>query len=144
MANNEFISLIIQWLHSISETAHISTVLSNLIFVQSVWNARKLKEVPPWLKINYPIVLNPIMFIPFILTPMVLVTVAYFSTKLGLVPPATVMPPWVTPPIIGGFLATSSISGGVLAAVDLLLSVLIYMPFVKISVDAEAKKAEQQ
>ena len=61
-----------------------------------------------------PIVLNPIMFIPFILVPMVLVTVAYVATATGLVP-ATFMPPWVTPPIIGGFLATKSIAGGVLA-----------------------------
>ncbi|MBL1223507.1 PTS sugar transporter subunit IIC [Enterococcus sp. BWR-S5] len=87
-----------------------------------------------------PIVLNPIMFIPFILTPIVLVTVAYFATSLGLVPVATVMPPWVTPPIIGGALATSSISGGVLAAVNVILSVLIYMPFVKISVIQEEKR----
>lgn len=37
---------------------------------------------------------------------MVLVSVAYFATSTGLVPAATVMPPWVTPPIIGGVLAT--------------------------------------
>jgi PTS system cellobiose-specific IIC component len=80
-----------------------------------------------------PIVLNPIMFIPFILTPMVLVTVAYIATATGLVPGATFMPPWVTPPIIGGFLATKSIAGGILAAINLAISVLIYMPFVKIA-----------
>ncbi len=87
-----------------------------------------------------PIVLNPIMFIPFILTPMVLVSVAYFATSTGLVPAATVMPPWVTPPIIGGVLATKSISGGVLAAVNLLLSVLIYLPFVKVATIQEKRK----
>ncbi|MGK0552327.1 PTS sugar transporter subunit IIC [Enterococcus faecalis] len=80
-----------------------------------------------------PIVLNPIMFIPFVITPMVLVTVAYIATAVGIVPGATFMPPWVTPPIIGGFLATQSIAGGVLAAVNLILSVLIYMPFVKVA-----------
>ena len=45
---------------------------------------------------------------------MVLVSVAYFATSTGLVPAATVMPPWVTPPVIGGVLATKSIAGGVL------------------------------
>lgn len=89
-----------------------------------------------------PIVLNPIMFIPFILTPMVLVSVAYFATSTGLVPAATVMPPWVTPPIIGGVLATKSISGGILAAVNLLLSVLIYLPFVKVATIQERRKEE--
>ncbi|MFV0558747.1 MAG: PTS sugar transporter subunit IIC [Enterococcus sp.] len=89
-----------------------------------------------------PIVLNPIMFIPFILTPIVLVSTAYFATTMGLVPAATVMPPWVTPPIIGGVLATSSISGGILAAVNLLLSVLIYLPFVKVATAQELKKEQ--
>ena len=89
-----------------------------------------------------PIVLNPIMFIPFILVPMVLVTVAYVATATGLVPAATFMPPWVTPPI-GGFLATKSIAGGVLAAVNLLISILIYMPFVKVATDQYEAAAEQ-
>ncbi|MBO0419757.1 MAG: PTS sugar transporter subunit IIC [Vagococcus fluvialis] len=106
----------------------------------------KLSAAPGLFNINepmlfgLPIVLNPIMFIPFILTPMVLVTTAYFSTKAGLVPVATSIPPWVTPPIIGGLLATSSFKGAILAAVNLLISVLIYMPFVKISVIQELKK----
>jgi PTS system cellobiose-specific IIC component len=91
-----------------------------------------------------PIVLNPIMFIPFIITPMVLVTTAYIATASGLVPGATFMPPWVTPPIIGGFLATKSIAGGVLAAVNLLISVLIYMPFVKVATDQFLKQEQEE
>ncbi|WP_068710694.1 PTS sugar transporter subunit IIC, partial [Tetragenococcus solitarius] len=91
-----------------------------------------------------PIVLNPIMFIPFIVVPMVLVSVAYFATSLGIVPVATFMPPWVTPPVIGGFLATQSFAGAVLAAVNLILSVVIYVPFVKLGVDQELKKAAEQ
>ncbi|GGC98900.1 PTS sugar transporter subunit IIC [Enterococcus wangshanyuanii] len=91
-----------------------------------------------------PIVLNPIMFIPFIITPMVLVTTAYVATASGLVPGATFMPPWVTPPIIGGFLATKSIAGGVLAAVNLLISVLIYIPFVKVATDQFLKQEQAE
>ncbi|EMF0137181.1 PTS sugar transporter subunit IIC [Enterococcus hirae] len=87
-----------------------------------------------------PIVLNPILFIPFILTPMILTTIAYFATFLGLVPAATVMPPWVTPPIIGGILATKSIAGGVLATVNLLVSILVYIPFIKVATIQETKK----
>ena len=73
---------------------------------------------------------------------MVLVTIAYWSTKLGIVPPATFMPPWVTPPILGGFLATQSISGALLAAVNLVVSVLIYLPFVRIGVLQELKREQ--
>lgn len=37
---------------------------------------------------------------------MVCVTTAYFATSFGWVPVATVMPPWVTPPIIGNAYAS--------------------------------------
>lgn len=92
------------------------------------------------LMFGLPMVLNPLMFIPFILTPMVCVTTAYFATKFGLVPPATVMPPWVTPPIIGGFLATQSFAGALLAAVNLGISILMYLPFVSLATRQELKK----
>lgn len=71
---------------------------------------------------------------------MVIVIIAYFVTSTGLVPAATVMPPWVTPPIIGGVIAMVSWQGGVLAAVNLLVSVLIYLPFIKIATDMALKE----
>ena len=67
-------------------------VVTNLSIAPGVFNINEPTMF------GLPIVLNPIMFIPFILTPMVLVSVAYFATATGLVPAATVMPPWVTPP----------------------------------------------
>lgn len=105
----------------------------------------KLSTAPAIFNINepmlfgLPIVLNPLMFIPFILVPMLLVSTAYWATKFGIVPAATVMPPWVTPPVLGGFLATQSISGAILAAVNLVISIVVYIPFVKISMLQEAK-----
>lgn len=84
----------------------------------------------------------PGIFIPFIITPMVCVTIAYFATKAALVPAATVMPPWVTPPIIGGILATKSIAGGILAAVNLAVSTLIYAPFVIMATMQEQQKEQ--
>ncbi|WP_171310165.1 PTS sugar transporter subunit IIC [Enterococcus cecorum] len=84
----------------------------------------------------------PGIFIPFIITPMVCVTIAYFATKAGLVPAATVMPPWVTLPIIGGILATKSIAGGILAAVNLAVSTLIYAPFVIMTTMQEHQKEQ--
>ena len=77
-----------------------------------------------------PIVLNPLLVIPFILTPMVNVSIAYFATKVGLVPAATIVAPWVTPPVLNGFLVTQSWTGAVLSLVLIVLSVCIYLPFV--------------
>lgn len=73
------------------------------------------------------------MFIPYILVPVVLTIIAYFATTIGLVPVATFIPPWVTPPIIGGFLATQSFRGALLAAFNLFISVAMYIPFVSIA-----------
>jgi PTS system cellobiose-specific IIC component len=92
------------------------------------------------LMFGLPIVLNPILVIPFVLAPMVCVSIAYFATKFGIVPPATVMPPWVTPPIIGGIIATKSIAGGVLAAVNVVVATVIYSPFVIVSNIQQQKK----
>ncbi|MFJ7726949.1 PTS sugar transporter subunit IIC [Neobacillus sp. NPDC097160] len=91
-----------------------------------------------------PIVLNPIWFIPFILGPIIMTVVAYLSISLGLVHPVVADIPWVTPAIVGGLLATGGhISGAVLAAVNLLISVLIYLPFVIAVGRIEARKAKE-
>ncbi|WP_068983722.1 PTS sugar transporter subunit IIC [Lysinibacillus xylanilyticus] len=109
----------------------------------------KLSAAPGLFNINepllfgLPIVLNPVLFVPFILTPMVNVTIAFFATKWGFVPAATVSPPWTTPPIINGFLATQSWQGAVLSIVLLIVAVCIYLPFVSMA-NRMAKQNEQQ
>ena len=47
--------------------------------------------------------------------------------------------PWTTPPIIGGFLATGHWSGAALAFVNIIISIIIYLPFVVIAERMEAK-----
>ncbi|KYG91704.1 PTS lactose transporter subunit IIC [[Bacillus] sp. KCTC 13219] len=110
----------------------------------------KLSAAPGLFNINepllfgLPIVLNPILFFPFILTPMVNVSIAYFATKWGLVPAATVAAPWTTPPIINGWLVTQSPSGAILSIVLIAVAVLIYTPFLLAANRAAAKQVEQQ
>lgn len=78
-----------------------------------------------------PIVLNPIYFIPWLLSPVVLVCVAYGATAAGLVAPVSVTVPWVVPPVIYAFLATGAdIMAAVVAAINLVLATLIWIPFV--------------
>ena len=96
----------------------------------------KLSAAPGLFNINepllfgLPIVLNPILFIPFILTPMVNVSIAFFVTKLGWVPVATVVAPWTIPPVLNGLLVTQHWSGAVLSLVLIVISVLVYLPFI--------------
>lgn len=77
-----------------------------------------------------PIVLNPIYLIPFVLTPIVLTIVTYMAIASGLVPRTIAMMPWTTPPIIGGFLVTGSIMGALLSLVNLVIGVVLYIPFI--------------
>lgn len=86
-----------------------------------------------------PIVLNPILAIPFIFTPLITGTIGYFATMAGFAARAYVYTPWPTPPLISGFLATGGNWGAVITqTVCIVISVLIYLPFVKIS---ESQKA---
>lgn len=81
-----------------------------------------------------PLVLNPIYFIPFILAPIASATIAYVLTVIGFVPPVAIVASWVTPPVLGAIISTNSLMGGVTAIICIAVSVLIYIPFVMISV----------
>ena len=98
----------------------------------------KLSLVPGIFQINepmifgLPIVLNPIMIVPFILTPMVNIGVGYFVTVVWpIMPSPAIGVPWTTPGVINLFLGTGgNIMGAVVGIVCIAISVLIYLPFV--------------
>lgn len=109
----------------------------------------KLSLLPGFFNINEPIifatpiVMNPIMFLPFVLTPMASAVITYLALRTGLVPLFTaVQVPWTTPPIISGLLV-----GGwrtaILQLVVLTVSFFIYLPFAK-KMDSINLQAENQ
>ena len=79
-----------------------------------------------------PIILNPIMLIPFLLTPLVCYSAAYLAIYTGLVPIITHEVAWTTPVILGGLTATGSFAGALLQIFNVVVGVLIYLPFVKL------------
>ncbi|MFB6465634.1 PTS sugar transporter subunit IIC [Cytobacillus sp. Hz8] len=92
-----------------------------------------------------PVVLNPLWIIPFVLGPIIMTIVAYISISLGLVHPIVADIPWVTPAIIGGLMATGGhISGAILAAVNLVISIVVYLPFVIIQGRMDSKRIQEQ
>lgn len=97
----------------------------------------KLSLIPAVFNINEPIifatpvVMNPLMAIPFILTPVVSGVITYFALYTGLVPLFTaVQVPWTTPPIISGFLV-GGWRAALLQVVVLTIGFFIYLPFVR-------------
>lgn len=101
----------------------------------------KLSVAPGIFQINEPItyglpmVLNPLMFIPFILSPVITLFIAWLFT--GPIPFAGriyIAAPWVMPPILSAFLATGgSLTATILAAITFAISIVIYAPFVIIA-----------
>jgi len=97
----------------------------------------KIELVPAIFNINepflfgLPLVMNPLLAIPFFLTPVVIAISTYLVIYFGIVPPLNgVAAPWTTPAIISGFL----IGGWKMAiwqACTLLISTGIYFPFAK-------------
>jgi PTS system cellobiose-specific IIC component len=117
----------------------IGLVLYISFFAKSMQNKQlgKLTLIPGLFNINEPIlfgvpvVLNPLIAVPFIMMPVISTLILYFCQYIGLVPLfGAVMVPWTTPPIISGF-----IIGGwkiaLLQGLILLSSFFVYLPFIR-------------
>ncbi|GAB6099941.1 PTS cellobiose transporter subunit IIC [Halanaerocella petrolearia] len=114
-----------------------------LVFMLLKSRSKQLKSVgkvsilPALFNINEPVifgaplVLNPIMFIPFVFTSPILGVIAYYVTKWGWVGKAFTTAPWTTPAPIGAFLTTLDWRAPILIVVLTIISAAIYYPFFK-------------
>lgn len=120
------------------------SVLSLIIVMVFVCKSKRIKElgkltiIPSIFGIGepliygLPIVLNPIIAIPFVITPVVNVLLSGLAFSIHLVPYTNgVMLPWTTPPIISGWLTTGSWRGAALQIVEIIIGIMIYLPFIK-------------
>ncbi|MFP5202224.1 PTS cellobiose transporter subunit IIC [Bacillus safensis] len=118
----------------------LAVVFTILIFLKS----KQLKQVaklglgPGLFNVNepiifgLPIVMNPLILIPWILAPMVITCITYFAMASGIVPPPTgVNIPWTVPIFISGMMATNSLAGGLLQLFNLMIVFVIWFPFLK-------------
>jgi cellobiose PTS system EIIC component len=118
----------------------LAVIIGLLLFMKS----RQMKQVgklglaPGIFNVNepiifgLPIVMNPIIIVPWILAPMVVTLVTYLAMSAGIVPPPTgVAVPWTVPIFINGIMATNSIMGGVMQLVNLAIVFVIWFPFLK-------------
>jgi len=97
----------------------------------------KLEIVPALFNINEPIlfglplVLNPLLAIPFILTPLVSGFATYAVIAMGIIPPFNGMyVPWTTPAIVSG-LIVGGWQGALRQAVMLVMTGFMYYPFAR-------------
>lgn len=87
-----------------------------------------------------PIVMNPVLMVPFIFAPMISATIAYFAIDAGLVEKLFAIAPWTTPPIINAFLDTGDIKATLLQLGCFFVTGVIYYPFFKMWDKAKVKE----
>lgn len=78
-----------------------------------------------------PIVLNPILAIPFVVGPVINCTITYIAMSLNLVSKVSVMAPWVLPSPIKAAMATNDWRAAVLVIINFTISLVIFYPFFK-------------
>ena len=112
--------------------------VATLSFVPGIFNINET------VTFGIPMVLNPILGIPFVIAPLVTMTVGYILTVIGFSPLTVLTVPWTTPPILMGFLATgASIMGAVAQLIAIIASVVVYAPFLIIYERQQNKEALQ-
>lgn len=156
VANSELPNIITYgWTNLVSCIGGAGATLGLMIWL--FWRSRseqyktlgKLAIVPGIFNINEPLVfgmpcvLNTTLFIPFVFGQPILLAIAYFLTKVGLLARVTgIGAPVGTPILINGF-----ISGGwtmvVFQIFAIIFSLVLYYPFFKI-LDKQALEAERK
>ena len=130
----------------------IGLVIAILIFSKREDNRTiaGISVVPGLFNINetmtfgVPLVLNPILDIPFILAPVVTLVVGYLLVSSGFCPKIVLEVPWTMPPVLFGFVATGGKPMGAIAQLIVLaVSVLVYIPFLIAYEKFQAKQAAE-
>lgn len=120
--------------------------LAVLIAILLVAKSRQLKEIgkiatPPGIfNVNepvifgLPIIMNPLVIIPWLLAPVVVAFVTYMFMSVGIVPrPAGIIVPWTTPVLLSGYMATGNqIMGAVMQLINMAIVFIIWLPFLKV------------
>jgi len=98
----------------------------------------KMGIVPSFFNINEPIlfgapiIMNPMMFIPFVFVPMINAVLAYGATRLGWLTQVVSLTPWTTPaPIGASWAANWTLSPVVMCVICMVMSAVIYLPFLR-------------
>lgn len=136
-----FTEQFLQWFLWIGGAGGTLALVVLFMFSKSAYlkDLGKLSFLPGLFNINEPIifgapiVMNPILGIPFILGPLVTGTLSYVLTITGVVPMMMARLPFTVPSPLGAFVSTDwSIPALILVFVNFLIDLAIYYPFFKV------------
>lgn len=138
---NIFTEQFLQWFVWIGGAGGTLALVVLFLFSKSEYlrSLGKLSLLPGIFNINEPvifgapIVMNPILGIPFIVAPLVTTSVSYVFTLLGLVPKMATRLPMTIPAPIAAWMSTDwHIMSGVLVIINFIITAAIYYPFFKV------------
>ncbi|MGL5124464.1 MAG: PTS cellobiose transporter subunit IIC [Fusobacteriaceae bacterium] len=110
----------------VSKNAHIKSI-GKISVIPAVFNINEP------IMFGAPIVMNPLLFIPFVGIPVLNASIAWFATKFNLVGKIVSLVPWTTPGPIGALLGTNfSVSAFILSCGLIALSFFLYIPFLRV------------
>ena len=135
--------------------ATFGLIIASLLTAKSrqIKSITKVAIIPGLFNINeplifgLPIMFNPYLILPYILAPLSNLYVVWFALKTGFMEPiGALILPWTTPPVLYGFLLSGT-NGAIVQIICILLSTLIYLPFLKIQdrecLEEEAEEGEE-
>lgn len=138
---NIFTEQFLQWFVWIGGAGTTLALVVLFLFSKSKFlkSLGKLSILPGLFNINEPIifgapiVMNPILAIPFIGAPLVITTLSYFLTVTGVIPMMMARLPFTMPGPIAASMSTNfSWMAGLLVVINFIIALVIYYPFFKI------------
>jgi PTS system cellobiose-specific IIC component len=157
---NIFTEQFLQWFIWIGGAGTTLALVTLFMFSKSKYlkSLGRLSILPGLFNINEPvifgapIVMNPVLGIPFIVAPLITTTLSYILTVSGLIPMMVARLPFAMPAPIAAWMSTNwSIAAGGLVIFNFLITLGIYYPFFKVfekqqlereAAELEAEKAE--
>ncbi|STP29491.1 PTS system transporter subunit IIC [Enterococcus durans] len=150
---NIFTEQFLQWFVWIGGAGTTLALVVLFMFSKSKYlkSLGRLSILPGLFNINEPmifgapIVMNPVLGIPFIVAPLVTTTLSYILTVSGVVPMMVARLPFAMPAPIAAWMSTNwSVPAGVLVVVNFLITLAIYYPFFKVFEKQQlAREAEE-
>lgn len=146
---NIFTEQFLQWFVWIGGAGMTLALVVLFLFSKSNYyrSLGKLSFIPGLFNINEPIifgapiVMNPILGIPFIIAPLVTTTISYFLTVSNIIPRMMARITFTMLSPIAAWISTNlSVMAGILVIINFIIAIIIYYPFFKLAEKQQIKK----
>ncbi|KAF1299484.1 PTS cellbiose transporter subunit IIC [Enterococcus sp. JM4C] len=150
---NIFTEQFLQWFIWIGGAGTTLALVVLMMFSKSEYlkSLGRLSFLPGLFNINEPvifgapIVMNPVLGIPFIVAPLITTTISYFLTITGVVPMMVARLGFAMPSPIAAWMSTNwSIPAAILVIFNFVLTIGIYYPFFKVFEKQQLEKEHEE